>query len=112
MSEEIKDIKRLLISQLQVDGVALKNIASLEELLAWMTQYIDQLISNDFHALLLLLYRIDVSEKKIKSLLAEDNGRNSAGIIAGLIIERQQQKIFSRTQFKSSPIDIDDSERW
>lgn len=112
MNEEITDIKQLLTSQLQVDGVALKKILSLEELLAWMTQYIDQLISNDFDALMLLLYRIDVSEQKVKSMLADNNGVNAARIIAELIIKRQQQKILSRSQFKSTPIDIDESERW
>jgi hypothetical protein len=112
MNDEITDIKQLLTSQLQVDGVALKKILSLEELLVWMTQYIDQLISNDFDALMLLLYRIDVSEQKVKSMLADNNGINAARIIAELIIKRQQQKIFSRSQFKSATIDIDESERW
>jgi hypothetical protein len=45
-------------------------------------------------------------------MLADNNGINAARIIAELIIKRQQQKIFSRTQFKSAPIDIDESERW
>ena len=102
MNEEITDIKQLLTSQLQVDGVALKKILSLEELLVWMTQYIDQLISNDFDALMLLLYRIDVSEQKVKSMLADNNGINAARIIAELIIKRQQQKIFSRSHYYST----------
>ncbi|HUH74036.1 MAG TPA: hypothetical protein VLZ75_06465 [Chitinophagales bacterium] len=112
MSEELIDIKQLLTSQLQVDAVALKKIITLEELVAWLSQYVDQLISNDFDALLLLLYRIDVSEKKVKALLAKDNGLNSAQIIAELIIKRQQQKIYWRSQFKSSHTEIDESERW
>ena len=112
MNEELIDIKQLLTSQLQVDGVSLKKIISLEELVKWLSQYVDQLISNDFDALMLLLYRIDVSEEKVKSLLAKDNGQNSAQIIADLIIKRQQQKIYWRSQFKSSPSEIDESERW
>ena len=112
MNEELTDIKQLLTSQLQVDGVALKKIISLEELILWLSQYVDQLISNDFDALMLLLYRIDVSEEKVKSLLAKDNGQNSAQIIADLIIKKKKKKIYWRSQFKSSPSEIDESERW
>ncbi len=112
MSEELIDIKQLLISQLQVDGVALKKIITLEELIVWLSKDVDQLISNDFDALMLLLYRIDVSEDKVKSLLADNDGHNAALIISELIIKRQQQKIYWRSQFKSSPTEIDESERW
>ena len=45
-----------------------------------------------------ILYRIDVSEKKIKTLLKENQGSDAGKIIASLIIERQMQKIKSRQQ--------------
>lgn len=112
MSESLDDIKQLLATTLNVDGLPLKNISSEEDILKWLTDYIDYLVAKDFDALLLLLYRIDVSEEKVKAMLAENKGQNSSGIIARMIIERQQQKLYWRNKFKSTPVQIDDEEKW
>lgn len=76
-----------------------------------LSAYINQLINHDFEKLVRLLYRIDVSEKKLKSLLAQQ--QTDAGIIiAQLIIERQFQKIKTREQFKKRDNNFDEEERW
>lgn len=69
------------------------NRDQLELLLA---EKINNLILHDFSLLVHILYRIDVSEKKLKALLKENAGVNAGRIIAALVIERQLEKIRSR----------------
>lgn len=61
-----------------------------------MVFLINELIVHDFNALVQLLYRIDVDEKKLKKTLAENNSDDAASVIADLIIARQIQKAESR----------------
>ena len=67
-----------------------------EELREQLISLINELIDTDFHALVQLLYRIDVDEKKVKQVLQEHAGSDSASIIADLIIKRQLQKIATK----------------
>ena len=77
-----------------------------------LTEKIDHLINNDFQKLVLILYRMDVSETKLKQLLNENAGTNAALIITDLMIERQEQKILSRQQFRKKDENISDDEKW
>ena len=76
-----------------------------------LASYINDLVLNDFDYLVTLLYRIDVDEKKVRILLANDTNAAAGEIIAHLIIERQEQKIRSREQFKPQA-NIPDEEKW
>jgi hypothetical protein len=72
---------------------------------------INELINKDFHTLIQLLYRIDVDEKKIRHYLDENTNADSATILAGLVIERQLQKIKSRKLF-SGENNESNEEKW
>lgn len=82
-----------------------------EELAEKLSAYINQLINNNFQQLVFVLYRVDINETALKHLLKENPGENAGKIIAGLIIDRQLQKIKSRKKFKSKE-DIPDDEKW
>lgn len=60
------------------------------------------LILNNFNRLLSILYRMDISEDKLKRKLAEHNegSRSSAELIAYLMIDREQEKNISREKYK------------
>lgn len=73
---------------------------------------INELIQNDFQKLIAALYRLDVSEEKLKRLLKENSGSDAGLIITDLIIERQVQKIKSRQQFHQRDNNIDENEKW
>lgn len=73
---------------------------------------INELIDKDFQSLIQLLYRIDVSEKKIRLYLNQKPNQDSANLIADLIIERQLQKIETRKKFKSRNSRENNEERW
>ena len=77
-----------------------------------LIEKINDLINNDFQKLVSILYRMDVSEIKLKQLLNENSGTNAALIITDLIIERQEQKIISRQQFRKKDENISDDEKW
>ena len=87
---------------------------SFEEVRQQLQDAISHLIETDFRKLALVLYRIDVNERKLKYLLQENVGTDAAGIIADLIIERQLQKIETRKQFgrQNGNDAISDEEKW
>ncbi len=76
-----------------------------------LSLHINYLIVNNFQKLVSVLYRIDVSEDKLKYLLKENAETDAAPIIAELIIERQLQKIKSREGFRRDST-ISDEESW
>ena len=73
--------------------------------------YLNYLIVHDQHKLIFILYRVDLSEHRIKLLLHE-HPDNAGLLMADLIIERQLQKIISRRQFRQERNDIPDEDRW
>ena len=85
---------------------------SFNEIRDQLSKKINELIVNDFQKLVALLYRIDISEPRLKKLLGDENHEDAGKVIADLIIERQLQKIKSRQQFKQKSEDIDETERW
>jgi len=64
-----------------------------------LSSYINDLINKDFNALIQLLYRVDVNEQKLKTLLKQHQDVDTSLLIADLIIERQLQKIATKRYF-------------
>jgi len=77
-----------------------------------LTEQIRQLINEDFNALVSLLYRQDVSEHKLRALLAGQPEADSAVLITGLLVERMAQNIKSRQAFSRRDPSIPDEEKW
>lgn len=102
-----------LIESLQKELLlSLPQKISFDQLRAFLSGHINHLITNNFHQLVALLYRIDVSETGLKNLLKESSGEDAGNIIADLIIERQLQKIKTRQQFSSRDENISENEKW
>ena len=106
MSDELIEI---LNTELAIE---LPEKISLEELKGKLTQHINYLIDTNFQQLVAILYRVDVSESKLKILLNESVGEDSGSVIADLIIERQLQKIKFRQKFSNWNKNISDEEKW
>ncbi len=69
-----------------------------EDLHKALTRAIEYLLDKDFEKLMQILYRIDVSETKVKQAFGLE--QDVAEQIAQLIIEREQQKIITRAKYK------------
>jgi len=72
---------------------------------------INRLIVSDFNLLINTLYRLDVSETKIKAALVDEFNKDAAELIADLMLERQLEKLKTRNLFNRND-DIPDEEKW
>jgi hypothetical protein len=74
---------------------------------------INSLLTSHFDKLISILYRMDVSEIKLRKLLTDHPEEDAGRMIAELMVERQAQKIRSRQQFKKTNNEnIDENEKW
>lgn len=83
-----------------------------EQLRDKLAGVINEMINHDFEKLVFHLYRIDVDEARMRALLTQKEGEGAATLIAGLIIERQLQKIKYKAENKQQAADNDAEERW
>ncbi len=100
-----------LLNEVNSTGPRACTPKKLSELRDELAAYITHLIQHDFSQLVALLYRVDVSEKKLKALLANHTDTNTAIVITDLLIERQLQKLADKRQ-QEPDADIPEDERW
>jgi hypothetical protein len=81
-------------------GLDLPETATIEMLEEVLAEWINTMITADFNRLISLLYRVDVSETKLKQLLRENAGTDAGLLIARLVLERQWQKIETRRKYR------------
>ena len=91
---------------------AIPDESNREQLEIFLADRINYLVMNDFNQLVQILYRIDVSEKKLKDLLLQNPGTNAGKMIASLIIDRQIEKNITRRKFRQDDSAIDDNDKW
>ena len=70
-----------------------------------MAEKINAMITGDFSALIRILYRVDVSESRLRQLLQENKATDAGRLIARLILERQWQKILTRREYSREDAD-------
>jgi hypothetical protein len=64
--------------------------------------FINDCIQHDFNKLVQLLYRIDVSEEKLKYILQLNPNEDAAKLIAAVILERLAATKAARASFSTS----------
>jgi len=67
-----------------------------------LADHINDLINHRFSDLVSLLYRVDIDEARLRSLLANQSSQDAAPMIARLILKRIWQKMETRKRFKPS----------
>ncbi|MTI38149.1 hypothetical protein [Fulvivirga lutimaris] len=101
----MSDNKLTLTTQLIIKDFSLEEtdlpegISKIDELKVALKKIVSYLLDRDMSRLLLALYRIDVSEKKVKQVLAEAEPGKIAESITDLIIERELQKVETRIKY-------------
>lgn len=88
------------------------NLQSLEKMDAVnLANAINELIKKDFSRLVQILYRIDVSEAKLKNILQTHPNEDAGKLIAQVIIDRLAITKKTRESFKVPPAIEDTEER-
>ena len=85
--------------------LALEKLSTLE-----LETLINNLIKEDFSKLVQLLYRIDVSEAKLKNVLKEHPHEDAGKLIAQIVIERLAATKKARESFSTKSTNIEDDE--
>lgn len=106
MEKEVIEIQQALLNDFDLAGCESQSV-----LLQRLAAQINHLIQADFHRLIASLYRLDISEPKLKQTLEENADKDAGELIAALVIERQLQKIKTRQSFKREE-NIPDDEKW
>jgi len=86
-------------------GLLTPELISEEVILSALAFRLDHLIAGNPDQLFSMLYRLDISEQKIKEAMATDHDVTKK--IAVLIYERQLEKIISRKNFNTDPPEED-----
>jgi hypothetical protein len=76
-----------------------------------LSAFVAGLIDHDFSRLVQLLYRLDVSEDKLKKVLLDNPEGDAAGMIAKLLMERMEQSRRTKEMFPPQA-DIPEDEKW
>jgi hypothetical protein len=91
-------------------GTALS--AEKEDIKKELSGYLTYLLLNDFSSLVQILYRVDVSEEKLKAVLKENKEADAGDLLTELIVQRQQQKAVVRQAVDPNKESLADEESW
>ena len=94
---DIDEIQQQVFESFEIDPQLLPVVTNNEEKFQafrkLLIDRIEELAEKNMDKLMWLLYRVDVSERKLHATLKETPPENFASVIADMIIERQIQKI-------------------
>lgn len=97
-----------LLQDLEKTSLSVTEKADLKKQLS---QYLNHLLLHDFSQLVQLLYRLDVSEEKVKRTLKENGEQDAGDLLAELILQRQAEKKAARDAQRFSS-EASNEERW
>ena len=102
-------IEKQILDSFEIDETLLPALAAEEEkfraLRELLIRRIEELAEKDMQKLLWILYRIDVSEKKLNETLKQTPPEKFAAVMADMIIARQVEKAESRKKYNSEDSD-------
>ena len=76
-----------------------------------LSKALNELLLHDFGALVQILYRVDVSEAKVKTVLQQHPDTDAGDLLADLLIQRLEEKRKTFTSFPPPPAAADE-EKW
>lgn len=102
--KQITAVTKVIAKDFQVGDdsslIPAADVENLEELKKYLTGKLTYLLENKYDTLVNILYKIDVSEKKLSELFSGTNRESIPATLAELIIERQLQKVKFRRLYK------------
>lgn len=94
-------MKTQVQNSLQLRPDLIEKVSNDEELLKLIEELVTELVNHDFERLLLMLYRLDVNEQKVKQAIDTAGPNNASRNIAELVLAREKEKAVSREQYKT-----------
>lgn len=70
-----------------------------EEIFSNLRKIVAQLLDHDMEKLLQILYRVDVSESKVKRILSLSDPEHLCNELTHAIIDRMKQKLYYRSKY-------------
>ncbi len=107
--DTLQQTSELLRGPFELEGTS---PASEEELLAILAVRIGEMLERQPEYLMSMLYRLDVLEPKINQALHPAAPEMPALGLARLVLERQQQRIFTKRTVKPVPLEGMDDWAW
>jgi len=104
VSEIVKFVEKDFLINENTSLIPAANLVSLEEFKKYLTEKLKFLLDEKFDILVNILYRIDISEKKLSQLFSGKNRDSIPAALADLIIERQLQKIRLRKLYNEGKL--------
>ena len=102
--EIIKFVEKDFLISENYSLVPSTDIDSLNEFREYLAKELRILLDDKFDALVNILYRIDINEKKLNQLFSGKNRDAIPAVLADLIIERQLQKIKLRKLYREGKL--------
>jgi len=98
MSEDNKQVYEIISGNFELEKV---NEITIEEIQRILTERIREMLDKNVEKLILILYRIDVSQKKTDEIFKSPFKDEIAENLASAVIERQLEKIETRKKYSS-----------
>lgn len=94
----------LLTHHIQGAGLtpALLISPTLEDLKAWLTLAVQELLDRQLDTLLQICYRIDLGEDKVKEILSVSPPGQVAADLANAMLDRELQKVYFRQKYRTN----------
>ncbi|MFY0605167.1 MAG: hypothetical protein JXR10_00535 [Cyclobacteriaceae bacterium] len=105
--EIVKSIAGLIQKDLNLDaGISDSETSNpLETLESWLASQLKILLDQDFNSLLNSMYRLDIKEERLKSILNLAPVAELPQLLAKEIIQRERQKVMTRRAYAQSSKD-------
>lgn len=111
-STEFEHTRELITRDFELETTAEQEEVSEEELFNLLANRIAYMIEYQLEFLLSLMYRLDISEKKVSEALSPGAPEPPNVGLARLVLERQKQRAFTKQYYKQEePEDLDEELR-
>ena len=115
MSDESKHINTAaneLSKVYDLDLMQEEDTVDRQLIISRLQEKVEELVNTDMDQFIQLLYMIDVAEKGIMEIMANEAVEDRTRLIATTILDRQLQKIKTKAAYKSPPTTEDEEEKW
>lgn len=103
MKKDTEQIRELIVKDFELENI--NEGLTEEELFDLLANQVAYMIEHQLEMLMSLMYRLDIDEKKVNFALSPFSPEPANIGIAKLVLERQKQRIFTKSFYKQKPLE-------